>query len=229
MIKRIAVIAAIAISALSAAQADGGVSVDAWVGASAGDVLAEPGASASLGVVFGGLFGKDIEAGIDELTWGIAPEMSLGFDAFYSSSFAFGESPLSLSAGSVYSFAFDDAILVDALTFAALGVAVGDVEVANLELDLGYMSANEFAISLSIILGAGYAFDFGAVGSISAWASIDADLLGGFAVGDPELEIEYSLPIGERYALSAAIVSAFALGEEPSVSLEPSIAFSASF
>ena len=118
--KLIAALVLFFVAALGAfAQEDEGVSVDAWVGVSAGDVLSEAAFVTKYGVVLGNLFGTGLEAGIDELVWAVTPESSVGMDAYAEYGFGSADSPFAFGVGASTTLVFGDELLADAGLYLA--------------------------------------------------------------------------------------------------------------
>ena len=222
--KLIAALVLFFVAALGAfAQEDEGVSVDAWVGVSAGDVLSEAAFVTKYGVVLGNLFGTGLEAGIDELVWAVTPESSVGMDAYAEYGFGSADSPFAFGVGASTTLAFGDELLADAGLYGRAGYSVGGIEVAAAELDAGLLSANEGLFGLFVVAGFGYEFAIGESGALALWVDFNFSLYDEFDVGDIEGSVEYTHSISDAFALSLAVAPTVVMEDEASFALEPTL------
>ncbi len=198
--------------------------IDLWAGVSPGDVLDEPGFIAKFGVSVGNILGSGLDFSIDELVWTISPDSSLDMDGSLIKGFGIGESPFSLGVGGNYTFSFGDEFLYSGNFCGVLSMTLGGIQVASTELDLIYMTENEWGFGIAATVGVGYEFALDERSTLSLWVDFNFDLYEEFDFTDIEGTIEYSYAVSDTLSLALSLAPTVTMeDDEATLAFEPTL------
>lgn len=111
-------------------------------------------------------------------------------------SLSLGDSPWSVVFGNQNDLVFGPETLVSGFAFPALRFAPDDIDAANLELHVRYLTDNSWGFGLGGLLGLGWTFDLAAAGELQLWADINFDLYRTAGLGDIEATISWTKSFG---------------------------------